>query len=174
MEIAQAWKNRDKSSEIYLCLLIQLLSIEDTRKNCLPAKILPFELGPCKITLCKILPFETMAGSETITEQTVFCRTELLLRQNVERQPPKKVLNSRQTTWEADSINRIYIASIIPPTKSATRIQKQILTEAQRMMTRKKTGVMDLLTVSTKTEMRGTRSPEITNSALSSLVDHSI
>ena len=31
-----------------------------------------------------------MAGSETLTEQTVFCRTELLLRKTVERQPPKK------------------------------------------------------------------------------------
>lgn len=42
------------------------------------------------------------------------------------------------------------------------------------MMTRKKTGVMDLLTVSTKTEIRGTRSPEIRNRALSSLADHPI
>ena len=55
-----------------------------------------------------------------------------------------------------------------------TRIHQQILTEAHRMMTRKKTGVMDLLTVSTKTEIRGTRSPEIRNRALSSLADHPI
>ena len=33
--IAQAWKNRDKSFEISLYLLIQPLSMEDTRKNCL-------------------------------------------------------------------------------------------------------------------------------------------
>ena len=41
-------------------------------------------------------------------------------------------------------------------------------------MTRKKTGVMDLLTVSTKTEIRGTRSPEIRNRAVSLLIDHPI
>ena len=68
-----------------------------------------------------------------------------------------------------------HIVSIIPPNKGRiTRIQKQILTKAHRMMTRKKTGVMDLLTVSTKTEIRGTRSPEIRNRALSSLADHEI
>ena len=56
-----------------------------------------------------------------------------------------------------------------------TRIQfNKSWTEAHRMMTRKKTGVMDLLTVSTKTEIRGTRSPEIRNRALSSLADHPI